>query len=99
MSYSPYTKMKQITTELSGGRKHFAYRDPFIVLSCFTQKITQGENPYTAAVSIFGSDTMWMIIGDINEPGDPFYWEGGQEMVLPEAVVSNQYEKSNIWMD
>jgi len=91
-----YSTEHQIKTKLSGGRPHFKFRDNIVAVNTYPYRLNYDENPYTLSESLFGTDSYWWIIADMNKPRDPFEYEIGDTIILAEAVVENSYTKVEI---
>ena len=80
----------KISTTISGGRVHFGYRQPIKAVDTYKYIVDIGENFHTLAMVIFGSDTDWWALQDINPPLDAFdNIVDGTTLLLPDSIVKN----------
>jgi hypothetical protein len=94
---SYYVPNNQISTILSGGRKHYTFRDTIISQNTYPYKLGYGENFYTLAQQLMKSDTYWWVISDLNPAIDPFLVDIGDMIILAQAVISNTYAEPDIF--
>lgn len=97
MVNSFYTKRNMVSTELSGGRQHFSYRKPMVVLEFDTIETSFGDTPHTVAQAVLGTDTLWWVVADVNATKDPFKYGSGDEMKVPYMIVENIYNKPKLF--
>lgn len=83
------TKDSIIATKSSMGRPHFPYRQKIVATENYTYSLTYGENFYTLAAVVFGTDGLWWIIADLNPPKDVFSYAVGDVVVLPGELVKD----------
>lgn len=92
-----YTKSRQVTSKLSGGRPHYVFRPRTIVTQSFVKPLEMGENPYTAALDYYDDDKLYYYISDVNLGRNPFNWEAGDNLLIPNIIVKESKDKPVIY--
>jgi hypothetical protein len=92
-----YTSTHQIQTKLSGGRNQYKFRDSIIAVRPYPYRVQYGENYYTLAAELLGSESLWYVLADLNKVRDPFLIEPGDVIILAEAVVENSFSQTEIF--
>ena len=83
------TKSGQITTSISGGRKHYGHRLPVRATQTYSYDMSYGENFYTLSTLVFGTDEYWWVLADINPPMDAFELYRSRTVLLPSGIVKD----------
>lgn len=84
------TQSDLIATGISGQRPHFAYRKPVRAIDTYEYETTFGDNFQTLSAIIFGDDTNWWALQDMNKPIDAFSVEVGTKLKLPYNIVKEK---------
>lgn len=89
-----YNTFDSITTsKLSGGKPHFTYRSLSIPVKIYEYQMNYGDNYHSLAQAVFGSDTYWWVLQDINNLRDSFDFKVGDKVKLPEELVKTGINK------
>lgn len=83
------TNQGLVESSISGGRLHHTFRFLSQALDTYPYITSFGDNFHTLSRAIFGSDTYWWILQDINKPKDAFSFKVGDNIKLPTAMVNN----------
>ena len=78
-----------VESSISGGRLHHTFRFLSKPIATYPYTISFGDNFHNLSSAIFGSDTYWWILQDINRPKDAFDFKIGDVINLPTELVRN----------
>ena len=87
------TKDDLVATSISGGRPHFAHRLPERAVMVYPYEVKFGENYHVLSAYIFGDDTFWWVLDDLNKPKKAFSFKVGDKINLPDRMVKKQGKK------
>lgn len=91
------TKLKKVVTSISGGREHFPYRQPVRSEDKYDYIIKFGDNYHLLANVVFGTDSSWWALYDLNLPKEGFSLDVGDSIKLPYSLVRNEANQTNIF--
>jgi hypothetical protein len=79
---------------LNGKLRHYMHKDKATVVKKRPYTLLYGEDIYTLAERIFGSDSLyhWTIIADINKLRRPDDWKEGEVVWIPEIIVNEEHK-------
>ena len=84
-----YNRKNLVAEYLDGRVLHYEVKDPSVTLEWYDYVLKAGENLYTVAAKIFGTDLeyMWTYIADNNVPRHIDDWAAGDIIRLPKIIV------------
>jgi hypothetical protein len=88
---------EKVVTSISGGREHYPARDSVKPVGTYQYSLRPGDNFYVLSQEIFGDDSFWWVLDDLNPPKDVFDYETGETVVLPKNIVAENRTKKRIF--
>lgn len=78
-----------VKSSISGDRLHHTFRYLEKATETYDYELSFGENFHTLAVEVFGDQTDYWVLQDINPPKDAFGLVSGNVIKLPIDIVRN----------
>lgn len=91
------TKTNTLSSSLSSGRLHYSYRPLTRAIETYEYELSYGENFHTLSAIIFGSDTYYWVLADLNPPLDAFSLKPGDVVVLPTKLANQSVDNQKFF--